>query len=169
MGGQAVGLATDCDREGQLIGQEILEHYSYHAEVRQVMFTAWDARTIRDTFTHAQPNSDHAALYPAAVARPQVNQIYNMSLTRTATVTLARGARIVIGVGWVKTPTMGIVCRRELKIRDFVVQPHFEVVATAAAAAGQFRMRHAPKKRITDRTVAEAVAAMAVKIAEGRP
>src|ERR1700738_570479 len=25
-----VWLATDCDREGQLIGQEILEHYKYH-------------------------------------------------------------------------------------------------------------------------------------------
>jgi len=26
-----VWLATDCDREGQLIGQEILEHYGYRA------------------------------------------------------------------------------------------------------------------------------------------
>ncbi|MGI4794765.1 MAG: toprim domain-containing protein, partial [Janthinobacterium lividum] len=66
-----VWLATDCDREGQLIGQEILEHYGYRGEVRRVMFTAQDARTIRDAFTHARPNSDHAALYQAAVARRQ--------------------------------------------------------------------------------------------------
>ena len=38
-----VWLATDCDREGQLIGQEILEHYGYRGEVRRVMFTAQDA------------------------------------------------------------------------------------------------------------------------------
>ncbi len=156
-----VWLATDCDREGQLIGQEILEHYGYRGEVRRVMFTAQDARTIRDAFTHARPNSDHAALYQAAVARRQADQIYNLSLTRTATVTLARGARTVIGVGRVKTPTMAIVCRRELEIRDFVVQPYFEVVATATVAAGQFHMRHAPKERITDRAVAEAVARVA--------
>ena len=156
-----VWLATDCDREGQLIGQEILEHYGYHGEVRRVMFTAQDARTIRDAFTHARPNSDHAALYQAAVARRQADQIYNLSLTRTATVTLARGARTVIGVGRVKTPTLGIVCRRELEIRDFVVQPYFEVVATATVAGGQFRMRYAPKERITDRAAAEAVAKLA--------
>ncbi len=156
-----VWLATDCDREGQLIGQEILEHYGYRGEVRRVMFTAQDARTIRDAFTHARPNSDHAALYQAAVARRQADQIYNLSLTRTATVTLARGARTVIGVGRVKTPTMGIVCRRELEIRDFVVQPYFEVVATASVAAGQFRMRYAPKERIIDRAAAEAVARLA--------
>ena len=34
-----VWLATDCDREGQLIGQEILEHYSYRGEVMRVLFT----------------------------------------------------------------------------------------------------------------------------------
>jgi DNA topoisomerase-3 len=33
-----VWLATDCDREGQLIGQEILEHYKYRGEVMRVLF-----------------------------------------------------------------------------------------------------------------------------------
>jgi DNA topoisomerase-3 len=32
-------------------------------------------------------------------------------------VTLARGGRAVVGVGRVKTPTLAIVCRRELEIR----------------------------------------------------
>ena len=155
-----VWLATDCDREGQLIGQEILEHYGYRGEVRRVMFTAQDARSIRDAFTQARPNSEHFALYQAAVARRQADQIYNLSLTRTATVTLARGARTVIGVGRVKTPTLAIVCRRELEIRDFVVQPYFEVVATATAGAGTFQMRHAPKDRIIDRVAAEAIAVL---------
>ena len=35
-----VWLATDCDREGQLIGQEILEHYDYRGQVMRVLFTA---------------------------------------------------------------------------------------------------------------------------------
>jgi len=93
-----VWLATDCDREGQLIGQEILEHCGYKGEVRRVMFTAQDPQTIRDAFTRARPNGEYARLYAAAVARRQADQIYNLSLTRTATVTLARGARTVIGV-----------------------------------------------------------------------
>lgn len=156
-----VWLATDCDREGQLIGQEILEHYKYRGEVRRVMFTAQDAVTIRDAFTNARPNGEHAALYQAAVARRQADQIYNLSLTRTATVTLARGARTVIGVGRVKTPTLAIVCKRELEIREFVVQPYFEIVATATVATGEFRMRFAPKERIPDRATAEAIAVLA--------
>ena len=160
-GAGRVWLATDCDREGQLIGQEILEHLGYRGEVRRVVFTAQDPQTIRDAFARAKPNAEYAQLYAAAVARRQADQIYNLSLTRTATVTLARGERAVIGVGRVKTPTLAIVCRRELEIRGFVPQAYFEVVATAAVAAGRFRMRYAPKQRMLKREEAEAVAALA--------
>ena len=160
-GARQVWLATDCDREGQLIGQEILEHLGYRGEVRRVVFTAQDPQTIRDAFARARPNAEYAKLYAAAVARRQADQIYNLSLTRTATVTLARGERVVIGVGRVKTPTLAIVCRRELEIRQFVPQAYFEVVATAQVEAGAFRMRHAPKQRLLKREDAEAVAALA--------
>jgi DNA topoisomerase III len=91
-----VWLATDCDREGQLIGQEILEHYDYRGQVMRVLFTAQDSQTIRDAFGRAKPNAEYARLYAAAVARRQADQIYNLSLTRTATVILGQGARRVI-------------------------------------------------------------------------
>ena len=152
-----VWLATDCDREGQLIGQEILEHCRYRGEVLRVMFTAQDPQTIRSAFGRARPNAEHVRLYEAAFARRQADQIYNLSLTRTATVTLGRGARNVIGIGRVKTPTLAIACRRELEIRDFVAVAYFEVVATARARGGAFRMRHAPKERIVERARAQAV------------
>jgi DNA topoisomerase-3 len=158
-----VWLATDCDREGQLIGQEILEHYQYRGEVMRVLFTAQDSQTIRDAFGRAKPNIEYARLYAAAVARRQADQIYNLSLTRTATVVLGRGARRVIGVGRVKTPTLAIVCRRELEIRNFVPLAYFEVVATAKVAGGQFQMRYAPQDRIVRREIAQDV----VKAADG--
>ena len=158
-----VWLATDCDREGQLIGQEILEHYEYRGRVMRVLFTAQDPQTIRDAFGRAKPNSEYSRLYAAAVARRQADQIYNLSLTRTATVILGQGARGVIGVGRVKTPTLAIVCKRELEIRDFVPISYFEVVAISRVSGGQFKMRHAPKDRIVRREIAEAV----VKAAQG--
>ena len=153
-----VWLATDCDREGQLIGQEILEHCRYRGEAMRVMFTAQDPETIRQAFRRAKPNGAHARLYDAAVARRQADQIYNLSLTRTATVTLGRGSRGVIGIGRVKTPTLAIACKRELEIRDFVPTRYFEVAVVAHAESGTFRMRYAPKARIVDRAMAEAVA-----------
>ena len=154
-------LATDCDREGQLIGQEILEHVGYRGKVRRALFTAQDPKTLRDAFSALKPNDSMRPLYEAAVARQQADQIYNLSLTRTATKTLlAPGTRGVIGIGRVKTPTLAIVCLRELEIRNFKPEDYFEVVATATAAEGSFQMRHAPapKDRIKDRAAAEAIA-----------
>jgi DNA topoisomerase III len=171
-----VWLATDCDREGQLIGQEILEHYEYRGQVMRVLFTAQDSQTIRDAFARAKPNAEYARLYAAAVARRQADQIYNLSLTRTATVILGQGTRRVIGVGRVKTPTLAIVCKRELEIRNFVPIAYFEVVATAKVAAGQFQMRHAPQERIVRREIAQDIAnaadgfggALAVRVEDKR-
>ena len=171
-----VWLATDCDREGQLIGQEILDHCHFRGEVMRVMFTAQDPKTIRDAFAAAKPNAAYQNLHAAAVARQQSDQIYNLSLTRTATVLLGRGQRAVIGVGRVKTPTLAIVCRRELEIRAFRPQTYFEVVALARVASGTFPMRHAPPEKILKQEDAAAIAAradgftgpIAVKVEEKR-
>ncbi|MBF0562639.1 MAG: DNA topoisomerase III [Alphaproteobacteria bacterium] len=159
-------LATDCDREGQLIGQEILEHLGYRGTVMRALFTAQDPKTLRQAFASLRPNETMRPLFQAAVARQQADQVFNLSLTRTATKTLlAPGVRGVIGIGRVKTPTLAIVCLRELEIRNFRPEDYFEVTATATVAAGTFQMRHAPgpKARIKDRLEAEAIAAAAAR------
>jgi hypothetical protein len=48
-GNKAAKLATDCDREGQLIGQEILEHYNYGGQVMRVL----SRRTNRPSAMHS--------------------------------------------------------------------------------------------------------------------
>ena len=160
-GAKRVWLATDCDREGQLIGQEILEHYHYRGQVMRVLFTAQDPHTIRQAFDRARPNAEYANVYAAAVARRQADQIYNLSLTRTATVMLGNGSQRVIGVGRVKTPTLAIICEREMEIRAFKPEAYFEVIATAEVAGGRFHMRHAPPARIARRELAQEIVAAA--------
>lgn len=157
-------LATDCDREGQLIGQEILDHLGYRGRVRRALFTAQDPKTLQQAFARLKPNAEMRPLYEAAVARQQADQIFNLSLTRTATKTLlAPGVRGVIGIGRVKTPTLAIVCLRELEIRNFRSEDYFEIVATATVVGGALLMRHAPapKMRIKSRAEAETIAAAA--------
>ena len=167
-GCDGVILATDCDREGQLIGQEILEHLRYRGPVRRALFTAQDPKTLRQAFERLKPNAEMQPLYQAAVARQQADQIFNLSLTRTATKTLlAPQARGVIGIGRVKTPTLAIVCMRELEILNFKPEDYFEVEALATVEAGSFPMRHAPPeaKRIRDQAKAEAIARAAADFA----
>ena len=158
-----VWLATDCDREGQLIGQEILEHYKYRGEVMRVLFTAQDSQTIRDRIRSGKAKyricSPLRRRSRSPAGRPDLQFIPHPHCDRHPGPRRAG----VIGVGRVKTPTLAIVCRRELEIRNFVPLAYFEVVATAKVAGGQFQMRHAPQDRIVRREIAEDV----VKAAEG--
>ena len=157
---ERVWIATDADREGQLIGQEILEFCHFRGAVMRVLFVAQDPETIREAFAAARPNSEQANLYAAAVARRQVDQICNLSLTRAATVTLRPNGRGVIGVGRVRTPTLGIVCRRELEIRAFRPVSYWRIAARCVAASGgRFTLWHDPEERILDKGDAFTLAA----------
>jgi len=130
-------IATDCDREGQLIGQEIVEWLGFKGKVFRAMFNAEDPKSLQDAFAKLQPNDAYRGLYLSGVAREQADQIANLSLTRAATVTLqAPGAKGAIGIGRVKTPVLAIVCQRELEIINFKPQNYFEIVARASTSAG---------------------------------
>ena len=60
---ETVIIATDCDREGQLIGQEILEHLRYRGAVERALFTAQDPKTLRQAFATLKPNREMRPLY----------------------------------------------------------------------------------------------------------
>ena len=64
-------LATDCDREGQLIGQEILDHLGYRGRVRRALFTAQDPKTLQQAFARLKPNVELRPLYEAAGRMPR--------------------------------------------------------------------------------------------------
>ncbi len=128
-------IATDCDREGQLIGDEILDHIKFAGTRLRCIFNAEDPKTLQDAFSKLKPNEQFEGLYNSGQAREQADQTVNLSLTRAATVTMKAvtmkaGGKGAIGIGRVKTPVLAIVCRRELEILDFQPQDLFEIDAT---------------------------------------
>ncbi len=82
-----VWLATDCDREGQLIGQEILEHYNYFGYGRACGSSS--LRRTRKPFAMPSlpapsPNSRVCSAYTPQPSRAGIvaDQIFTLSLTR---------------------------------------------------------------------------------------
>lgn len=165
-GATQVIIATDCDREGQGIGQSILEMLKFRGAVKRVMFTAEDATSLRKAFTQASANSNYEPLYQAFVARIQADQIYNLTLTRVATTHLkVPFTKGVIGVGRVKSPTLGIICRREKEILGFQPVDYFVIEIEVTNGASTVKLQHATdeKHRITDPSLASAVQTAAGK------
>ncbi|MEP1880607.1 MAG: toprim domain-containing protein, partial [Roseibium sp.] len=134
-------IATDCDREGMLIGGEIVDHINFRGEVLRAIFNAEDPKSLQDAFKKLEPAENHHGLYMSGQAREQADQISNLSLTRTATVSLkAPGTKGAIGIGRVKTPVLGIICARELEIKNFVPQDMFEIDALTKVSAGELTL-----------------------------
>lgn len=157
-------IATDCDREGQGIGQSILDLLKFKGDVKRAIFTAEDATSLIKAFASAKANVNFETLYQAFIARQQADQIYNLTLTRVATTVLrAPNTQGVIGVGRVRSPTLGILCRREKEIEKFKSLEYFEVVLEVEGPSGAATLKHAPdeKHRILERQVAETIAAAA--------
>lgn len=157
-------IATDCDREGQGIGQSLLQHFGYRGSVKRAIFNAEDPASLKKAFGALEPNAKHEATYQAFIARQQADQIYNLTLTRVATVALREPfTKGVIGIGRVKTATLGIICKREKEILNFKPVEYFEVKLTVAGASGKAELMYAPveDKRILNRAVAEEIAQIA--------
>ena len=140
-------IATDADREGQAIGENIVRHFKFRGDVFRVMFSAEDPETLREAFARMRPNTDYLPLYQAAYARVQADQIANLSMTRAASLALKppsmKGA---LGIGRVKTPTMGIVCRREAEITAFTARDYYDLHLDVTEGRDTLRLKWSPKE-----------------------
>lgn len=176
---ERVYVATDPDREGEGIGMDVVSQLekdlSRTFDVLRVLPLAEDPVSLRRAFAEARPGRELRPLYMAYRARTNVDHIANLSLTRTATTTLRAASAprgVVLSLGRVLTPTMGIVSRREREIADFVPRDHYRPWVDVEGEAGRVRLHHAPAapaarkspdapdgdRRLYDRARAEVIA-----------
>lgn len=145
-------LATDYDREGELIGVEALETLRGlrpDLPARRARFSAMTPSEVRHAFENlVEPDW---ALAQAAAARQKIDLAWGAVLTRFLTLECG-SARQVLSAGRVQTPTLRIVVDREREREDFVPRPFWNVVLAAgtpefeaAAVGGPFWDQEAAK------------------------
>jgi DNA topoisomerase III len=158
-------IATDPDREGEMIGREILDYCGFHGPIERLWLNALDELSIRKALNNVRPGSETHSLAEAAKARSQADWLVGVNLTRATTKKwYPPNQKGFYSIGRVQTPTLAMVVRRDREIENFVTRDYFEVeasVLTESKAAVQ--LRHAPKdeKRIFDRRQADVIAAQA--------
>lgn len=166
-GADTVIVATDPDREGQSIGDEILKFAGFRGKALRVIYNNTDRITIEQAFKNLKDNREFRSQYYAAFARQNIDQIFGMSMTRLVSRELARlgwAGRTVrgkrqrkVGIGRVRTPIWGMICSRELAIADFTPRDYFEIGLDAKTDLGTVRLWHRPKEddRLFERAAAE--------------
>ena len=136
-------IATDFDREGELIGLECLEllqHRHPGIEVKRARYSALTREAIETSFAHLE--SVDRALAEAAEARQEIDLVWGALLTRYLSLTAQQRGRSFLSVGRVQTPTLALLVERDQAIKEFVPSPFWEIVATAEKDGELFRLHH---------------------------
>lgn len=135
--------AGDPDREGQLLVDEVLEHYKCRKPVKRFWVSAVDPASIRKGLAALKENVDYAGMRDAARGRSRADWLLGMNLSRAYTLTQSGG---LIAVGRVQTPTLAMVARRDYAVRNFVPQPYLSISADLEAKACRFRAKWKPRE-----------------------
>jgi DNA topoisomerase-3 len=122
--------AGDPDREGQLLVDEFLEFFGWKGKTSRLLLKDLTPETIRKSLGEMKDNAGLQGLKNAALARQRADWLVGMNASRYFTVA-ARSAGYdgVLSVGRVQTPTLYLVVKRDMAIRDFVSVYHYFVQA----------------------------------------
>ncbi|WLH10870.1 DNA topoisomerase III [Pseudomonas hefeiensis] len=124
----AVVIATDADREGEMIARELLELCKYRGPVQRLWLSALNEASIRKALSSLKPGQETFLLYHSALARSRADWLIGMNLSRLFTLLGRRaGYDGVLSVGRVQTPTLRLVVDRDRAIASFVSAPYWDV------------------------------------------
>jgi DNA topoisomerase-3 len=121
-------LATDAEREGELIGAEILDYVGFTNYSNARRFWVSEALTpevIKAGIEKAKPLSEYLSYREQGFARQHADWLVGMNLTRL--VSLKSGK--LLHFGRVQTALLGAVYERENSIAGFMPEKFFEVTA----------------------------------------
>ncbi|MCF5724037.1 DNA topoisomerase III [Pseudomonas syringae] len=134
-----VVIATDADREGEMIARELLELCNYRGPVERLWLSALNETSIRKALSSLKSSQVTFPLYLSALARSRADWLIGMNLSRLFTLLGRRaGYDGVLSVGRVQTPTLRLVVDRDRAIASFVSVPYWEVVVHLSSMGQQF-------------------------------
>ncbi|HKH13099.1 MAG TPA: DNA topoisomerase I, partial [Solirubrobacterales bacterium] len=159
-----VVIATDYDREGELIGLEALEAMieanpklvgangsesdgdalATQPRIKRARYSALTKQEIERAFGSLDDLSYDLAY--AGAARQDIDLIWGATLTRAVSLATRRFGSNFLSVGRVQSPTLGLIVERELERRAHVPKPFWEVFARFQHPDGAFEAHHATDK-----------------------
>ena len=151
----SVVVATDFDREGELIGVEALS-LSFDANpnlvdhVQRARFSALTSTEVNRAFDELVDVSRDLAA--AGEARQDIDLIWGATLTRWVSRATKRYGSAFLSVGRVQSPTLALIAERERERRAFIAEPYWELEATLRNG-DEFKVRH-QKERFKEEAAA---------------
>ncbi|MFW3146072.1 MAG: DNA topoisomerase I [Thermoplasmatota archaeon] len=155
-----VTVATDYDREGELIGREAVQYAFGEEAVDAVLRTHFSSLTTEEVLaSFSSPVKIDTALANAAETRQIVDLVWGATLTRFISIASDRLGHEFLSVGRVQSPTLALIVNKEKEIKAFVPEPYFRIEALFEKERRSFSGYHS-KGDIKDEGEAEGIFAV---------
>ncbi|MFP8953168.1 DNA topoisomerase I [Natrialbaceae archaeon A-arb3/5] len=123
-------IATDYDREGELIGKEayeIVREVNDDIPIRRVRFSSITENEVQSAFD--EPDELDFDLAAAGEARQIIDLVWGAALTRFLSLSAGQLGNDFISVGRVQSPTLKLIVDREREIQAFDPETYWELFA----------------------------------------
>ncbi|MFQ3294713.1 MAG: DNA topoisomerase-1 [Natrialbaceae archaeon] len=140
---ERVAIATDYDREGELIGKEayeIVRDVNEDVPVDRVRFSSITDNEVTSAF--ADPDDIDFDLAAAGEARQIIDLVWGAALTRFLSLSARQLGEDFISVGRVQSPTLKLLVDREREIQAFDPETYWELFADLAKNGDQFEAQY---------------------------
>ncbi|WP_126227723.1 DNA topoisomerase 3 [Burkholderia ambifaria] len=166
---QEIVIATDADREGEVIAREVMQIAGYRGPVSRLWLSAMDAASIRKALAQLLPGAKTLPLYLSGQGRAHADWLAGMNLTMALTTAFGTGGREgTWHVGRVQTPVLALIVRRERAIQGFLPKTFYELRAVFSLAGTELPMQWVVPQRLADdaghATVEAKVKALAARV-----
>lgn len=145
-----VVIATDADREGDVIGREVLDYFSYKGNVERLWLAALDESSIKKALANIKPGSSTEKLYRAGLGRQRADWLIGMNLTMATSSLFGKRGQGVLSVGRVQTPTLKLVVDRDVHMENFKPKDYYELQATFDGNKGKVTAKLEPPEELSD-------------------
>lgn len=150
-------IATDYDREGELIGLDAIscvKEVNETAPIKRARYSAYTKQEIEHAFNNLATLDENLAA--AGESRQFIDLIWGAVLTRYLTTARQGGFGNVRSAGRVQTPTLALVVERERERQAFVPKPYWQIKGSAQKDDHPFKIAY-EGGRIWDKQEAEKV------------
>ncbi len=141
-------IATDYDREGELIGYDacnLIEEINKLAKVKRARFSAITESDINNAFSNLGKIDVNLAF--AGRARQDIDLIWGAVLTRFISLASFQVRDKFLSVGRVQSPTLTLIVERELEIQNFIPTPFWVITVKLKTDKNEvFEANHSKKK-----------------------
>ncbi|WNY24750.1 DNA topoisomerase 1 [Methanolapillus millepedarum] len=153
-----VTIATDYDREGELIGVEalsLIQSVNPKVKFNRALYSAITPKDI----THAFENltTVNFNLADAGHSREVIDLVWGASLTRYISLCAGRLGKLFLSVGRVQSPTLALIVEREKEREAFVPVDYWEIEATLETKKKESFVSEYHLNRIFEKEVAERI------------